>query len=76
MKGSLLDMVVCFLVGPGLGALEQQRIAARPDGNGKPGLTGGAIAGLVLGVVAACALAAVLGLLLYKRRAGQASSAG
>ena len=34
--------------------------------------SGGAIAGLVVGVVAACALTSVLGLLLFRRRSGSA----
>ena len=44
---------------------DQQTEAAH---DGKHRLSGGAIAGLVLGVVAACLLAAVLGLLLLRRR--------
>jgi hypothetical protein len=44
---------------------DQQTEAAH---GGKHHLSGGAIAGLVLGVVAACVLAAVLGLLLLRRR--------
>lgn len=44
---------------------DQQTEAAH---SGKHPLSKGAIAGLVLGVVAACVLAAVVGLLLLRRR--------
>ncbi len=58
----LMSHWVGLSVDPGA---EQQTEAAH---GGKHHLSGGAIAGLVLGMIAACVLAAVLGLLLLKRR--------
>lgn len=54
----------------GLSAIPNEQTQA--GRHGKDHLSGGAIAGLVVGVVAACALTAVLGLLLFRRSSGSA----
>ena len=53
-------------------ATENQEIAAQQAHQGGKGsqLSGGAIAGIVVGVLAACALASALAFMLFRRRKG------